>query len=120
MPITVRSEERLQTRLAEITQLLEKHRVLEALTHRQEGPKRDLLESLQHRQNMAELHKHLRAMHAADIAYVLESLPLDDRRRCGTRLPAEQAGCVFVEVSAAVRESLVDDPRRPSGSSASS
>ena len=108
MPITVRPEERLQARLAEITQLLEKHRILEALTHRQEGPKRDLLESLQHRQNLAELNKHLRGMHAADVAYVLESLPLDDRRTVWDQTPPEQAGRVFVEVSAAVRESLVE------------
>ena len=105
---TVRSEARLQHSLVEITRLLEKHRVLEALTHRQEGPKRDLLESLQHRQNLAELHKRLRAMHAADIAYVLEALPLDDRDTVWEQVPPEQAGIVFVEVSGAVRQSIVD------------
>ena len=72
---TVRSEAGLQRNLAEITRLLEKHRVLESLTHRQEGPRRDLLENLQHRQNEAELRKRLRMMHAADLAYILEALP---------------------------------------------
>ena len=104
---TVRSEARLQHGLAEITRLLEKHRVLESLTHRQEGPRRDLLENLQQRQNEAELRKRLRAMHAADLAYVLEALPLEHRRTIWQQVPPDLAGTVFVEVSAAVRDSLV-------------
>jgi magnesium transporter len=104
---TVRSEARLQHNLGEITRLLEKHRVLESLTHRQEGPRRDLLENLQQRQNEAELRKRLRLMHAADLAYVLEALPLEYRRTVWHQVPPDLAGTVFVEVSAAVRDSLV-------------
>ncbi len=59
--------------------LLERHRLLDTLAARQEGPNRSLLEDLQHRQNIAELHKHIRAMHAADVAYILEALPHEDR-----------------------------------------
>jgi magnesium transporter len=81
--------------------------VLESLTHRQEGPRRDLLENLQHRQNEAELRKRLRSMHAADVAYVLEALPLEHRRTIWQQVPPERAGTVFVEVSSAVRDSLV-------------
>jgi magnesium transporter len=76
---TVRPESRLQQSLDDVTRVLDRHRVLETLTHRQEGPKRDLLESLQHRQNLVELHKRLRAMHPADVAFVLEALPPVDR-----------------------------------------
>jgi Mg/Co/Ni transporter MgtE len=39
---------------------------------------------------------------------VLEALPLDDRRTIWEQVSAEQAGEVFVEVSDAVRESLVE------------
>jgi magnesium transporter len=105
---TVRSEARLQQSLEGITRLLDKHRVLETLTHRQEGPKRDLLESLQHRQNLVELHRRVRAMHAADLAFVLEALPPDDRRMVWEQAGAEQAGQAFVEVSEVVREWLVE------------
>jgi magnesium transporter len=105
---TVQSEARLQRSLWEITRLLDKHRVLDALTHRQEGPRRDLLEHMQHRQNVAELQRHLRAMHAADIAYVLESLPLEDRRTVWEQVHVEMAAMVFMEVSNAIRKSLVD------------
>lgn len=100
-------ESRLQTSLAEITALLRRHRVIEALTHRQEGPRRDLVEQIQHRQNLAELNKRLRVMHAADIAYVLQALPQDDRRVVWDELALDQAGLVLVEVSGAVRDALV-------------
>jgi magnesium transporter len=105
---TIRPETRLQASLADILRLLEKHRVLDALVHHQEGPKRDLLEDLQRRQNLAELNRHVRAMHAADAAYVLEALPLDERRTLWEQVSGDQAGQVFVEVSDAVRASLVE------------
>ena len=101
-------ESRLHQSLSEITRLLDRHRVLEALAHQQERPKRDLVEQLQHRQNLAELGKRLGVMHAADIAHVLESLPLGDRMTVWREVSQEQAGDVFVEVSEAVRESLIE------------
>ena len=45
-------------------------------------------------------------MHAADLAHVLEALPLSTAGRSGTSA-ARLGGNVFVEVSAAVRDSLV-------------
>jgi magnesium transporter len=109
---TVHSKERLHQRLMEVTRVLEKHRVLETLTRRQEGPKRDLLENLQHRQNVAELRQRLRVMHAADLAYVLEALPMEDRRTVWAHIEPELAGTVFVEISPAVREFLIDATAR--------
>jgi magnesium transporter len=104
---SVRSEEHLQRATGDITRLLEKHRVLTTLAHRQEGPRRDLVESLQHRQNLVELHKRLRLMHSADVAFVLEALPQDDRQTVWEQLTPEHAGQVLVELSDAVRESLI-------------
>jgi magnesium transporter len=105
---TIRSEARLQQTLNEVTRLLDKHRILETLAHRQEGPKRDLLEGLQHRQNLAELGKRVRAMHGADLAFVLEALPPDDRRLVWEQATQEQAGFAFVEVTGVVRDWLVE------------
>jgi magnesium transporter len=107
--MTIRSEARLQQSLDEVTRLLDKHRVLETLAHRQEGPKRDLLEGLQHRQNLAELGKFARTMHGADLAFVLESLRPDDRRLVWEQATPEQAGRAFVEVTSVVREWLVEE-----------
>lgn len=47
-------------------------------------------------------------MHAADVAYILEALPLADRRTVWEQLSSDTAGLAFVEVSETVRESLVD------------
>ena len=55
-----------------------------------------LLESLQHRQNLVELHKRLRAMHPADVAFVLEALPPEDRQTVWDQINADEAGLVFV------------------------
>src|SRR5262245_29452956 len=104
---THHSETRLAQSLGEIVRLLDRHRVLETMAHQQEGPKRDLLEQLQHRQNVAELGKRLRVMHAADIAYVLEALPPDDRVIVWAEVPAERAPEVFVETSDVVRRFLI-------------
>ena len=111
---THHSEIRLNQNLQQIARLLERHRVLETLAHQQEGPKRDLLEQLQHRQNVAELNKKLQTLHAADIAYILEALSLEDRRTVWNEISLDQAGDVFVEVSDVVRPSLIEatDPER--------
>jgi magnesium transporter len=106
------SERHLQERLEEISRLLGKHRLLESLTHRQEGPKRDLLEDLQHRQNLAELHKKLRQLHPADIAFVLEALPPGERQLIWTEVAPERRGVALVELSEAVRRSLMESMSR--------
>jgi magnesium transporter len=108
---TLRSDTRLQNSLADILRLLERHRVLDSLA-KQEGRRRDMLENLQHRQNLAELSRRLRTMHAADIAYVLESMPPADRLTIWEQVSPEQAGEVFVELSTAVRQSLVEHTPR--------
>src|SRR5205814_2343728 len=78
--------EDLQADLREVQELMRRHRLVEGLVERQEMPKHELVESLVHRQNVAELHAKLDSMHPADIAYVLESLPLEERAiETGTR-----------------------------------
>jgi magnesium transporter len=104
---THHSERRLAISRDEIARLLERHRVLEAMAHQQDSPKRDLLEQLQHKQNVAELGKRLRTMHAADVAFVLESLSPGDRLAVWSQVSPEHAGHVFVEASDAVRRFIV-------------
>lgn len=103
----VRSEARLQSSVADLRRLLARHRLLDGLAARQDGPKRRLLEDLQHRQNAAELQRYVQGMHAADVAFALEALPLDDRRSVWEHVTTEQGAQVLVEVDAVVRESLV-------------
>ena len=74
--------------------------------------RRRLLESLQHRQNRNELRKRLRMMHAADVAYVLESLSLGERRLIWDELEPQQAGWVLVELPGTIQAGLTEATSR--------
>ncbi|CAE6912083.1 MULTISPECIES: magnesium transporter [Pseudomonas] len=102
-------QESLQDRLAQVVELLHRHKLVEDLTHRQEGQHHDRVESLVHRQNLAELQRKLDDVHPADIAHILEALPLDDRLTVWQLVKAERDGDILLEVSDAVRETLIAD-----------
>lgn len=109
---TAKSREHLQASLNQVLELLEKGRVLETLARSQAGPKRDLLEDLAHRQNVAALHNRLRALHPADLAYILESLPPRERLEAWDGITPAQAARVLVELPASVRDSLLERTSR--------
>ncbi|WP_160286219.1 magnesium transporter [Pseudomonas sp. QL9] len=102
-------QESLQDRLNQVVELLNKHKLVEDLAHRQEGQHQGLVENLVHRQNLAELQRKLDDLHPADIAHILESLPLDDRLTVWQLVKAERDGDILLEVSDAVRETLIAD-----------
>src|SRR5574343_353807 len=104
--------EDLQERLAEVQTLLARHQLVEELVHRQEGPRHDLVEDMVHKQHLYELQAKLEPMHPADIAYVLEALPPDERLIVWGLVNPELEGEVLLEVSDAVRESLIDSMER--------
>lgn len=102
-------QESLQDRLAQVIDLLHRHRLVEGLAHRQEGQHQDLVENLVHRQNLAELQRKLDELHSADVAHILEALPLNDRLTVWQLVKVERDGDILLEVSDAVRESLLAD-----------
>jgi magnesium transporter len=55
----------------------------------------------------AELRAKLDALHPADVAYVLEALPLEERLAVWNLVKADRDGDILLEVSEAVRESLI-------------
>ena len=103
------SKESLQGSLQQVIRLLNKHKLVESLVHKQDMPKHDLVESLVHKQNLAELHKKLDALHPADVAYILEALPLEQRLDVWDMVKAERDGEILLEVSDAVRHTLIAD-----------
>ena len=102
-------QESLQNRLAQVVELLHRHKLVEDLTHRQEGQHHDRVENLVHRQNLAELQRKLDELHSADVAHILEALPLDDRLTVWQLVKVERDGDILLEVSDAVRETLLAD-----------
>ncbi len=102
-------QESLQERLAQVVELLQRHRLVEGLTHRQEGQHHDLVENLVHRQNLVELQRKLEQLHSADVAHILEALPLVDRLAVWQLVKTECDGDILLEVSDSVRETLIAD-----------
>lgn len=105
------NKESLQESLQQIIDLLERHALVESLVHKQEqdAPKQELVESLVHRQNVALLQKKLESLHPADVAYILEALPLEKRLYVWDLVKAERDGEILLEVSDAVRQTLIAD-----------
>jgi magnesium transporter len=99
--------EDLQRNLREVQEMLHRQKLVENLVGRQEMPKHDLVESLVHKQHLAELRARLDRLHPADIAYILEALPLEERLAVWTLVKADRDGEILLEVSEAVRESLI-------------
>lgn len=103
------SKESLQQSLQQVIHLLNKHRLVEELVHKQDMPKHSLVESLVHKQNLAELQKKLDELHPADVAYILEALPIEQRLQVWDLVKAERDGEILLEVSDAVRQTLIAD-----------
>ena len=107
--INRKSPESLQDRLEQVQELLERHRLVENLVHKQDGQHQELVEHLVHQQNLVELQRKLDELHPADVAYVLESLPLEERLAVWQLVKTERDGEILLEVSDAVRETLIAD-----------
>lgn len=105
---TQKTQDSLQGSLQQVLALLHRHRLVENLVHKQDMPKHTLVESLVHKQNLRALQKKLDQLHTADVAYILESLPLEDRLVVWELVKAERDGDILLEVSDAVRESLIE------------
>jgi magnesium transporter len=102
----------VQKALADVTALLRKHRLVEGLIEDQKSSEdrdeaTELAESAVYKKSKAALQRKLDRLHPADIAYILEALPLDERLYIWDLVKAERDGEILLEVSDAVRESLI-------------
>ncbi len=104
---SARSTESVQEALQQIIEILDKQRLVEELVQRQEGPRHDLVENLVHKQHAAELQQQLERLHPADIAYILEALPIERRLYVWDLVKADRDGEILLEVSEPVRETLI-------------
>jgi magnesium transporter len=99
--------EDLQQNLRDVQELLLRQKLVEDLVHRQEMPKHGLVEQLLHKQHLTELRAKLEDLHPADIAFILDALPLEERLAVWELVKADRDGEILLEVSDAVRESLI-------------
>ncbi len=115
LPTDIPAEPREDTRqedfaqhLRDIRELFVRQKRVEELVHRQDMPRHELVEQIVHNEHLAKLAQKLEQLHAADIAYILEALPLNERLMVWDLVKAERDGEILIEVSDAVRESLIE------------
>src|SRR5687767_7877721 len=65
-------------------------------------------ESLAEKREPAQLRGELERLHPADVAYILEALPLEERLVVWDLVKAEREGEILLEVSDAVRSTLIE------------
>ncbi|MCC2681547.1 MAG: magnesium transporter [Nitrosospira multiformis] len=112
MANNLRETENLQEHLQRVIQLLYEHKLAEGLLPPQPMPEQGLMDGLLHGQSLAELQKLLDELHPADVAHILEVMPLEDRLLIWDLVKAERDGEILLEVSDAVRETLIASMER--------
>lgn len=103
------NQESPSTPLQQVTFLLQKYKLVEGLVNLQDDTNPSLNESEIQKQNLTELQVLLDQLHPADIANILEALPLEDRLLIWGMIKTDRDGDVLLETSDAVRASLITD-----------
>ncbi|HEY0337039.1 MAG TPA: magnesium transporter, partial [Burkholderiales bacterium] len=93
--------------LQQVAELLRAHKLAEEEANGDGGPPRDRVKALVHRRDLEALQRELDRLHPADVAYILEALPLDERLIVWDLVKAERDGEILLEVADAVRETLI-------------
>jgi magnesium transporter len=88
------SKETISENLQLVISLLEKHKLGEGFSDSKD---------------LNELQAKLDALHPADVAHILEALPLEDRLNLWELVKADRDGDILLEVSDSVRQSLIAD-----------
>lgn len=96
-------QERLQERFAYVAEILQRLHELDE----EQGQRRD--EASDQARLLGDLQQWLTELHSADIAHILEGLPLEERLTLWQLVRAESDGDILLEVSDAVRETLLAD-----------
>ena len=99
-----------QQALQQLQNILKRQEVVEALARRQyeDEDRSNLLEGLLHRQHENEIRSIINDLHPADIAFILESLPVHERQAVWQLVSAEHDADVLLEVEDWARESLIE------------
>lgn len=113
VPITIPRRldpEDAQSALQRLQAILKRQEVVEALARREyeEDDRSNLLEGLLHRQHENEIRAIINDLHPSDIAFILESLPVQERQAVWQLVSAEHDADVLLEVDDWARESLIE------------
>ncbi len=97
----------LEATLREIMEMMARQEVVSQLVAREHTGKQELVQALVARQHAVELETKLNRLHPADAAFVLESLPAEQRDTAWQLIRKERRGTILLELAASVRAPLV-------------
>jgi magnesium transporter len=103
----INSAQFLEHQLQKVITLLEKQDLEKSLVKRGPSTHHELVETMLHKQHQTRLQEKFAMLHPADIASILESLPLNQRRAVWDAIKNLHDGQVLLEVSDAVRQTLI-------------
>jgi len=95
--------------LKQIDTLLGKQNTPEIMADVKDSAQHKLINNLAHKENLKSLQNLLNNLHPSDVADILEALPLDRRLTIWELVKSENDGDILVEVSDAVRQTLIAD-----------
>ncbi len=104
----------LKDQLAEVQNLLAKHRVVEEMVRRQDMPRRDVVEGMVHNQHISELRTLFSRLPLVSVALILSALSEEDRLVAWKEVEEEHQDDILELLSDDIREALVDDGHSPS------
>ncbi len=107
MTIDFMKNERLKQHLIDFLQFLETFKQEKETLPADDSEKAILALSVLQRQHQQRLKQRIAKFHAADIAHILDTLPLEERLSVWKHIPADATGEILLELSDAVRESLL-------------
>ncbi len=99
----------MQECLQQVVTLLNKHKLVEGLVHKQDMPKHEIIESMVHKQNLVELQRLLSQRAPHIIARILEALVPEDQKIIWPLVRDDQKEEILLEISDSVRVELVSD-----------
>ena len=108
--------EEAQRALAEVQELLQHYDAVREQARNEGqsagGDRAAIIERLSEAQYLSHLRARVERLHPADVAYVLEALPREQRLLVWDSVKAEADGAILLEVSEPVRDSLIESMTR--------
>jgi magnesium transporter len=101
------SKESFQDSLEQVIHLLNKHKLVADLVHKQEMPRHDLVETLVQKQHLVELQNILLRLTADEIASIIEQLPTEYKLLVWEQVQGDRGDDILERISDDIREALV-------------
>ena len=103
--------ESIQESRAKVKGMIDRHKLVEDLVHRQDMQRHDLVEGMVHQNNLSELRRLLDKLDTQAIASILESLSTDECKIIWPQVSEDRKEEILLVVSDSVRVELVSEPK---------